>query len=192
MQTADTRTAPVQRIAMREGLLAEFTRPEQLVAALRALRERGYRRLDAYTPYPVSEAELTVKPGRSRLPVLVFLVGMAAAAGAYALQWFLDAYLYPLDVGGRPPHMPLPFMIITFEMGVLFAGFAAFLGALAAAGATRLWDPVFEVEGFERASIDRFFLEVERSDAHFDESRTAAELTELGALRVARFGGRET
>jgi hypothetical protein len=176
---------------MREGLLAELTSPEQLVAALRALRERGYRRLDAYTPYPLSEAELAVEPRRSRLPVLVFLGGMAAAAGAYSLQWFLNAYLYPLDVGGRPPHMPLAYMIITFEMGILFAGFTAFLGALAAAGATRLWDPVFEVEGFERAAIDRFFLEVEHTDVHFDESRTTAELMELGALRVTRFGRRE-
>lgn len=176
---------------MREGLLAEFARPEQLVAALRALRERGYRRLDAYTPYPLSDAELAVTPGRSRLPVLVFLAGMAAAAGAYSLQWFLNAYLYPLDAGGRPPHMPVAYMIITFEMGVLFAGFTAFLGVLAAAGATRLWDPVFEVEGFERASIDRFFLEVERGDAHFDEHDTAAALHELGALRVTHFGRSE-
>ena len=176
---------------MREGLLAEFARPEQLVAALRAVHERGYRRIDAYTPYPLSDAELAVTPSRSRLPVLVFLAGMAAAAGAYSLQWFLNAYLYPLDVGGRPPHMPLAYMIITFEMGILFAGFTAFLGVLVAAGATRLWDPVFEVEGFERASIDRFFLEVERTDARFDEQTTTAELLELGALRVARFGRRE-
>lgn len=178
---------------MREGLLAEFARPEQLVAALRAVRERGYRRIDAYTPYPVSEAELAVVPGRSRLPVIVFVVGMAAAAGAYGLQWFLDAYLYPLDVGGRPPHMPLAFLIITFEMGVLFAGFAAFFGVLATAGATRLWDPVFEVEGFERASIDRFFLEIERGDPRFDEDHVTElteRLEELGALRVVRFGRR--
>jgi hypothetical protein len=176
---------------MREGLLAEFTRPEQLVAALRTMRERGYRHLDAYTPYPVSDAELAVVPGRTRLPVIVFLVGMAAAAGAYALQWYLNAYLYPLDVGGRPPHMPLAYLIITFEMGVLFAGFTAFLGVLALAGATRLWDPVCEVEGFERASIDRFFLELTSSDPRFDERHATIELEELGALRVARFGRRE-
>jgi hypothetical protein len=175
---------------MREGLLAEFTRPEQLVSALHAMRERGYRHMDAYTPYPVSEAEQAVQPGRSRLPVVVFLAGMAAAAGAYWLQWFLNGYLYPLDVGNRPPHMPLAYLIITFEMGVLFAGFAAVVSMLALAGATRLWDPVFEVDGFERASIDRFFLELDRSDPRFDERQAMAELHELGALRVSPFGRR--
>lgn len=175
---------------MREGLLAEFTRPEQLVTALRAMRERGYHRIDAYTPYPVSDAEEAVRPGRSRLPMIVFMAGMAAAAGAYWLQWFLDGYLYPLDVGNRPPHMPLAYLIITFEMGVLFAGIAAVVAMLAFAGATRLWDPVFEVEGFERASIDRFFLELDRSDPRFDERQATAELHELGALRVSHFGRR--
>lgn len=176
----------------RAGLLAEFTGPGALVAAAHGMHARGYRQLDAYTPYPVAEAEEALALRRSRLPVLVFVMGMAGAAGAYFLQWYLNAYLYPLDVGGRPPHMPLPFLIITFEMGILVAAFTGFFGVLVRAGATRLWDPVFEVEGFERASIDRFFLEVDTRDPLFDERGTARELEELGALRVTRFGRRQT
>lgn len=175
---------------MREGLLAEFTGPEQLVAALRAMRERGYQRLDAYTPYPLPETEHALGVRRSRLPVLVFVMAMGAAGGAYALQWFLNGYLYPIDVGGRPPHMPLAYMIITFEMGILFAGLTAFFGVLAFARATQLWDPVFEVAGFERASIDRFFLEVDRRDPLFDDSATTEHLQELGPVRVVHFGRR--
>lgn len=176
----------------RAGLLAEFTEPGAMVTAARRMHERGYRQLDAYTPYPLAEAEEALALRRSRLPVLVFVMGMAGAAGAYFLQWFLDGYLYPLDVGNRPPHMPLAFMIITFEMGILVAAFTGFFGVLVRAGATRLWDPVFEVEGFERASIDRFFLEVDTRDPLFDERGTAQQLEELGALRVAAFGRRET
>lgn len=173
---------------MREGLLAEFTAPEELVAAMDAMRERGYRHVDAYTPYPLPEAEHALGIPRSRLPVLVFALGISAAAGAYALQWYLNAYLYPMDVGGRPPHMPLPYMIITFEMGILFAALTAFFGVLACAGATRLWDPVFEVPGFERATIDRFFLEIDRRDPLYDDRGTSEHLQELGALRVVHFG----
>jgi hypothetical protein len=176
---------------MREGLLAEFTEPGQLVAAMHAMREHGYQHLDAYTPYPLPETELAAGLRRSRLPVLVFVIAISAAAGAYSLQWYLNAYLYPIDVGGRPPHMPLPYLIITFEMGILFAALTAFFGVLAYARATRLWDPVFEVVGFERASIDRFFLEVDRRDPLFDDSGTTAHLQELGALRVIHFGRSE-
>jgi hypothetical protein len=176
---------------MREGLVAELAGPEQLVAAIRALHERGHRHLDAYTPYPLPEAEEALALGRSRLPMLVCVIGLAAAAGAYGLQWYLNAYLYPLDVGGRPPHMPLPFIPITFEMGVLFAALTAFFGVLAYAGATRLWDPVFEVKNFDRATIDRFFLEIGSRDPLFDERTLTEELQALGALHVARFGRRD-
>jgi hypothetical protein len=173
---------------MREGLLAEFTEPEALVSAIRAMRDKGYEELDAYTPYPVEQAEEALHIRRTRLPFFIFAVGLSAAGGAYFLQWFLTAYLYPLNAGGRPPHMPLAYVPITFEMGVLFAAFAAFFGLLARARLVRLWDPVFEVEGFERASIDRFWLAVDARDARFDAETTARELDELGALRVVGFG----
>jgi hypothetical protein len=175
---------------MREGLLAEFTEPEALVAAIRAMRDKGYHQLDAYTPYPVEQAEEALRVRRTRLPIFIFVVGISAAGGAYFLQWFLTAYLYPLNVGGRPPHMPLAYVLITFEMGVLFAAFAAFFGLLFRARLVRLWHPVFEVEGFERASIDRFWLAVGADDSLFDGDKTVRELDELGALRVVPFGRR--
>jgi hypothetical protein len=173
---------------MREGLIAEFESASALIAASREMVARGYRRMDSYAPYPLPEAERALGMRRSRLPLAVFAVGISAAAGAFGLQWLLNGYLYPLDVGSRPPFMPLPAVIITFEMGVLFAGFTAFLGVLALARATRLWDPVFEVAGFERASIDRFFLAVDARDTLFDEGETGRRLTELGAVRVSRLG----
>lgn len=172
------------RPAMRDVLMAEFSAPEQLVRAIRAMREKGYCRLDAYTPYPLFEVEQALALRRSRLPWAIFLGGMAGAGGAYFLQWYLVAYLYPLNVGGRPPHFPLAFVPITFEMGVLFAGITAFLGVLAVSRMPRLWDPVFEVEGFERATIDRFWLQVATGDPRFREESTPRELEDLGALRV--------
>lgn len=176
---------------MRSGLLAEFTGSEELVSALRAMHASGYRRMNAYSPFPLPEAEPAMGMRRSRLPLVICFVGLTAAAGAYGLQYLVTAYLYPLDVGGRPPHMPLPYVIITFEMGVLFAGLTAFFGVLVLARATRLWDPVFEVDGFERASIDRFFLEVDARDTLFDIDATARRLTTLGAVQVTPFGGRK-
>lgn len=173
---------------MRSGLLAEFSEPEGLVAAIRAMHDEGYDRLDAYSPFPLPDAEEALHVPRTRLPYVIFAIGIAAAGGAYFLQWFLVAYLYPLNAGGRPPHMPLAYIPITFEMGVLFAAFAAFFGFLARARLVRLWEPVFEVEGFERASIDRFWLEVSADDPLFDREKTARELEDQNPLRVVGFG----
>lgn len=176
---------------MVEALVAEFARSEQLVQALGAMRQKGYCRLDAYTPYPLSEVEEALRLQRSRLPWVVFIGGIAGAGAAYFLQWYLNAYLYPLNVGGRPPHFPLAFVPITFEMGVLVAALTGFVCVLAGARLLRLWDPVFEVEGFERASIDRFWLRVESRDPCFREQETMRELEDLGALRVARLDRRK-
>lgn len=175
---------------MRDGLMAEFERPEALLAAAREMRKSGYRRLDAYTPYPLREVEEALELPPSRLPLLVFGAGMLGAGGGYFLQWLVNAYLYPLIVGSRPPHMPLAFVPITFEMGVLMAALAAFFGMLAFARLVRLWDPVFEISDFERASVDRFWLQVSARDQRFRYDDTRRDLEALGALRVVPFGRR--
>jgi hypothetical protein len=174
---------------VRDGLMAEFSTADGMIAALRTLRGWGYSELDAFTPYPLEEAERLVQPRRSRLPYVVLGFGLLGAGGAYFLQWYFSAVLYPLNVGGRPPHMPLAFVPITFEMGVLLAGVAAFLGVLGFGKLVRLWDPVFEVGGFERASDDRFWVLVDGRDSHFDLIDTRADLERVGALTVARLPG---
>ena len=88
-------------------------------------------------------------------------VALFGASAAYALEWYTTAHLYPLDVGGRPPHMPLAYVPITFEMGVLAASATAFVAVLVLGKLVKLWDPVFEVPDFGTASVDHFWLRVD-------------------------------
>jgi hypothetical protein len=164
-------------------LLAEFDTPEALASALRALRDKGYRRLDAHTPYSTEIVRDALELPPSRLPWLVFCGGILGAGLAYLLEWYLNAHLYPYDAGGRPPHMPLAFVPISFEMGVLLASFTAFFLTLVGAKLLRLWHPLFEVEGFERSSIDRFFLRVSADDPKFDVTLTTDELEAFAPRR---------
>jgi hypothetical protein len=166
-------------------LLAEFADARTLREALLELRRRGYARLEVYSPFPLHGVDEALGARPSRLPRAVFVVGMLAAAGAYGLEWLLDAYLYPIDVGGRPPHMPVAYVPITFEMGVLFAGLTAFFGVLLLGRLLRPWQPIFEVDRFESATSDRFWIEVAASDPCFDLDATAAALRAQGAVRVA-------
>jgi ActD protein len=168
---------------MADRILAQYPHEDALVAAIHQLRAKGYRALDAYLPFPAIEVEQALtRP--SRLPYLCFLFGILAAATAYALQWLLNGYLYPLVVGGRPPHFPLTFVPITFEMGVLFASFAGFIAVLWRGRLVRLTDPIQGTPGFDSATRDRFWLEVSAADPVFDPDRTRADLVETGALRI--------
>lgn len=174
---------------MRAWVMAEFDSPEKFLAAAEALRDKGYRRLDGYTPYPLHGAEEALGMTRSRIGWVVFAAGVLGGAGAYFLQWVTVAYDYVLNIGGRPAHSPSMFVPITFEMTVLAAAFTSLLTALAWAGLPRLWHPVFEIPAFEGATIDKFWVAVETSDPAYDPSKTTQTLQELGALRVVDVPG---
>jgi hypothetical protein len=161
---------------MKRRMLVEFDTPEQLALAVLELRALGYKDLDAHTPYSTEVVRDALELRRSPLSFIVLAGALLGAGTAYYIEWGTNAHLYPLDVGGRPPHMPLAFVPICFEMGVLAAAFAAFFGLLAAGGLVKLWDPVFEIEGFESASVDRFWLSVDASGEAFDTAALTVTL----------------
>lgn len=177
---------------MEAGLLAEFADEEELLAAIRLMRQRGYTDLDIFTPYPVARAEQALGLRRSPLGRIIFPLGLTAAAVGYLIQWYCNAVSYPLDVGGRPAHAPPAFIPITFETMVLVSAVSGFLLLWVFLGLPRLHHPISEIDGFRRASIDRFFLAVGRPDPLFDGERTARDFTEAGARQVDRFGADES
>jgi hypothetical protein len=174
---------------MSSYLMAEFETPEALAGAITKLQEQGRHELDAYTPYSTEVVREALGWKRSRLPVAIFAVGISAAGSAYLLQWYLVGYLYPLNVGGRPPHMPLAFVPITFEMGVLFAGFTALLGVCLLGRLLKLWDPVFEVPGFVSASDDKFWLRVELPEQQLEDPEVRQTLEACAALSIIAVRG---
>jgi len=166
------------------GVLAEFEDSERMLAAARRLRAEGFRRISAFTPYRIPELGRALGVGRTRLPLVVLCAGLAGAAFAYWLQWYTVAVNYPLDVGGRPPQSAPAFILITFETTVLFASLAAFFGCVYSLGLPRLWEPVAEIEGFERATVDRFWVGVSHDDPQFDAGRLWRLLETEHPLRV--------
>lgn len=175
-------------MSIARGLLAELPTPEALLEALRALVDRGYTRLETYTPYPVRGVAELLPLRPSPVTRWALAAGLTGAGGAYFLQWWMNAHDYPIDVGGRPPHSALAFVPITFEMGVLFAGLAALAVVFVLARLTDLHHPLHDVAGFERATIDRFFVAIDAADPRLDRGRTADELAALGAERVTWVG----
>jgi hypothetical protein len=173
---------------MRAGLLAEFTDAAALRAAIPRLMEAGYVAVDAFTPRPVDGVEELLRLPRPRLNWFVFAVGLGMALLGLAVQWFCNVWSYPLHVGGRPAFALPAFIPIVFESAVLFSSFAAFFGVFYVIGLPRLHHPLFEVEGFERASHDRYFLAVDARDPRFDLTATGQALWAAGPLRVEPFG----
>ncbi len=167
------------------GLLAEFEDPEELVAAAHRTREAGFRALDAYTPMPVPGLSEAIGFRHTRLPWVVFTGGAVGALTGFFLQLYAAAVDYPLNVGGRPLNSWPAFVPITFELTILGAASFAFFGLLALNGLPTPYHPLFNVDEFERASRDRFFLCVKSKDRQFDRARTREFLESLGPHAIS-------
>lgn len=170
------------------GIAAEFDDPGKLLEAARAVRERGYRRFEAYTPYPVDGLSEFIR-SRDPIPLMVLGAGVLGAAAGWALQNYIAIVQYPINVGGRPLFSWPAFVPVMFELTVLFAAAAAFFGALWLSGLPLLHHPVFNLERFARASRDRFFLCIEARDPKFYRGATAEFLSRLGPLEVWEIDG---
>jgi hypothetical protein len=166
------------------GAVADFGSPESLLAAIRGARERGYSRLDAFTPFPVHGIDEALGAPRSPLGWIVLGAGLAGAAAALMLIWWTGAVDYPLVVAGKPL-FAFEFSIpVTFELAVLFASFGAVIGMFLFNGLPRLYHPVFQHSRFERATDDRFLLAIEADSAAFDADGAAEVLRALGGEHV--------
>lgn len=167
------------------GLLAEYHDSTGLLHAAQQVRDAGYRRFDAYTPYPIEELAHILGAHHSKLPGLVFVGGVVGAVAGFALCYWTSVVAYPMNIGGRPFNSWPAFIIPTFETTILFAAFTAVLGMLALNGLPRPHHPVFNVPRFALASRDSYFLYVESRDARFDLRATRELLARLGAVEVS-------
>ncbi|MEO7092740.1 MAG: DUF3341 domain-containing protein [Polyangiales bacterium] len=171
--------------ALDEAVLAEFASADGILKAAARLSQLGYRRMEAWTPYPIPALDPHLGIPRSPIPRLVLAAGAIGAAFAYLLQTWMNAWDYPLNVGGRPLHSGPAWIPITFETTVLFAVLTAVISVFAFSRLPRLHHPLHEIEGFERSTIDRFWLAIDTSDPLFDPAKVEQLLVaDLGALRV--------
>jgi hypothetical protein len=165
------------------GLMAEFSRPEDLVEATRQARAAGLERLDACSPFPIEELREILDIRDNRVPWLTLAGGIFGAATGYFMQVYTNL-AYPILIGGRPLIAPPAFMLITFELTVLFAVLFAIGGMLVLNHLPRLNHPLFGVPSFHLASSSKFFLVVFSDDATFRPDRTRAFLESLRPVRV--------
>ena len=166
------------------GALAEFTTTAAVYAACERVRDAGYTRWDAHTPFPVHGLDRAMGLKRSKLPFIVLVMGLGGAAVGFALQTWVHTMAYPLTISGKPYFTWPAFIPITFELGVLGGALGAVFGMLGMNKLPMHHHPLFEVPRFGRFADDRFFISIESWDPKFDASQTVELLRSAGASHV--------
>lgn len=166
------------------GVLGEFETPEELIHAAKAVHAAGYRRVDAYTPFPVEGLSEALGLRHTFVPALTLLGGLLGGLGGFFFQYWAAAVAYPINVGGRPLNSWPAFIPVTFELTVLAASLFSVFGMLALNKLPQPHHPVFNVDRFLHASSDRFFLCIEARDPKFHLQETARLLHSLHAHYV--------
>lgn len=143
---------------MSRAVIGEFTSADALLAALEAARRQKREILDAFSPYPLPQAQTALAPDWAQVRLWAAAAAVLTAAVAYAVQWWSAVLAYPLNTGRRPLNSWPVYLLTIFEVAVLAAAVAGCAAFLIKAGLPRLNHPAFDLPNFERATQDRFFL----------------------------------
>ena len=166
------------------GVMAEFDNPEMLRSGAERAHAAGYRRMDAYSPFPIEGLAEMIGFKRTQLPLIVLIGGLLGGLGGFYLQYWISVIDYPMIIGGKPYNSWPAFIPVTFETTILGAALAAVLGMLGLNGLPMPYHPVFNVERFALASRDRFFLCIEAADPKFDVDNTVGFLRSLNPSAI--------
>lgn len=166
------------------GWMAEYEDENQLLEAARKVRDSGYTRTDAFTPFPVHgiDEALGIKP--TVLPWFTLVAGATGTTVALTMQWWMNAIDYPYIISGKPFASWPAFIPVAFELTVLFAAFTTVFAMLGLNGLPRFSNPVFTNPKFDRSTDDRFFLWVDSSDKYFNSEKVRSLLAETSPLGV--------
>ena len=167
------------------GLMAEFATPTELVVAARRTREAGFRKFDAFSPYPMHELDEAMDLHDNRVAKFTFIGGLCGCVGGFSLASWCAAVAYPLNIGGRPLISVPMFIPVTFECTILLAGLTAAISMLVMNGLPSPYHPVFNVDPFAGASRSKFFLCIESADPKFDRHATENFLAGLNPSEIA-------
>lgn len=171
--------------ASKHGLIATFDTAPALYHAAENVRDAGYKLWDCITPFPVHGLDRAMGVKRSIVPRISLAGGILGFCTGMSMIWFMNAYDYPLIVGGKPYFSPMFAFPVSYELTILFSAFATIGGMFFVNRLPMHYHPVLKYDQIHRGMNDRFFIVIESRDPNFDLSRTRALLENAGGKEIA-------
>ena len=166
------------------GIIAEFETAADILHAAEKVRDAGFRRWDVYTPFPVHGMDRAMGMKNSQVGWFAFIGGVTGYTLGMLMIWWMNAYNYPIVVGGKPMFSPFSAFPPSYELTILLGSFGALFGMLFLNRLPRLYHPLLKNRRFALATHDRFFVVIETSDPKYSEAETRRLLEGLGSKHI--------
>lgn len=164
------------------GMAGIFLDEHQCVEAAAKVREAGFKKFDAISPYPVHGMEEAIGIKRSNIPYVTFGAGLAGLLIGLWLTWWTSVVSWPINVGGKPLFSLPAFVPILFELTVLFAALASVSSLLYFCKLPQIDPPVIDPD----LSSHKFAIFIPENDKGYDEAKIKKLLSDLGADEVKK------
>jgi hypothetical protein len=155
---------------------------EALLKAAAQVRDSGYKKFDAITPFPVHGMEEAVGIRRSWIPWVTFAMGATGLLSGLALTYWTSAVSWPINVGGKPFFSGPAFVPIMFELTILFAALSSVATLIIVCGLPKIDPPIIDPD----LTSHKFALFIPDTEANYDVARAEQLLRSLGAVEVKR------
>jgi hypothetical protein len=166
------------------GIIAEFDTPADAMHAAEKVRDQGFRKWDVFTPFPVHGMDKAMGMKNSIVGWFSFLGGVTGYTSGMLMIWWMNAYDYPILIGGKPMFSPFGAFPPCYELTILLGAFGSLGGMLFLNRLPRLHHPLLKHRRFALATHDKFFLVIETADPKFSETETRKLLEGTGSKRI--------
>ncbi len=166
------------------GVLAEFDGVKSLLHAAEGMRDAGFTKWDAHSPFPIHGMDTAMGLKRSIVGYIAGVCGLTGGTLAFLLQWWTMGVDYPLIISGKPYFAYVAYVPVTFGLTVLGAALGAMFGMLFTNRLPQPFHGLFYSERFAGVNDDKFFVSVDADDPKFNAEKTRQLLTSLGATYV--------
>ena len=162
------------------GIVGLFKDPYHLLRAAKEVESRGFIHCDSFSPFPIHGIDKILGHKRSFIPWITLVFGLMGCFGGLALQIWVSAIDWPLNIGGKP-FLSIPaFIPVTFELTVLLGGLATFFSLFIIC---RL--PNYHTNILDKGITDNVFaLYVPAKEKNFKEEDVKNFLEKSGAYEI--------
>lgn len=166
------------------GIIAEFDTPAAAMHAAEKVRDAGFRKWDVFSPFPVHGMDNAMGLKNSKVGWFSFCGGATGFFSGMLMIWWMNAWDYPILIGGKPMFSPFGAFPPSYELTILLGAFGAIGGMLFLNRLPRLHHPLLKHKRFALATHDKFFIVIETADPKYSETETRKLLEAAGSKQI--------